>query len=91
MSFNLLYLVNRKTTIMINLRISLQKIVLHLFFLFAIFFSFTNEDLETVSLNIIENNPSIEVTTENILNEDALLQDNFTENNLLDENNIVIY
>lgn len=48
---------------MIDLRISFHKIVMHLFFLLAIFYSFTDEDPAIVTLNTFENNGPEKVTT----------------------------
>jgi hypothetical protein len=74
-----------------DLRISFQKIVMHLFFLLTIFYSFTDKDSTTVSLNTPENNAPIAVSVADILNRDALLQVNFMGNNSFFENGIVRY
>lgn len=81
----------RKATIMMDLHISFQKIAMHLFFLLTIFYSFTDEDSVTITLNTSENNAPITVTTADILSGDAPLQVNFMGNNSSDDNGIVSY
>lgn len=61
---------------MMNLRISFQKIVMHLFFLLAIFNSLKDEDSVTITLNPLENNSTTAVTTADIFNGDSLAIEN---------------
>jgi hypothetical protein len=68
-----------------NLRVPCYKIVMHLFFLLVIFFSWTDEDSVTITLNTPENNAPKAVTLEDILSGDTLLQVNFPGNNPSDD------
>ncbi len=74
-----------------NLRVPFRKILMHLFFLLAIFYSITDAGSATKSLNPLENNAPTAVTPADILSGDAPLQVNYPGNNSSDDNGIVSF